>query len=210
MSDPALCESCEQPAGNLQASGDRLRACARVLRAGGLVAHPTEGVWGLACDPHNSQAVRRLLAAKQRDPAKGLILIADRAALLAPYVAANAAAWQRACASWPGPSTWLLPAHSSAPVLITGGQARIALRVTAHPVAAALGRAFGGALVSTSANISKRPAALHAWQVRAWLGSWLDAMIGGRLSNPGQPSTITDAETGIRIRGAEQQHHDPV
>jgi len=184
------------------ASAHRLRMAARALRAGGLIAHPTEGVWGLACDPHNAGAARRLLAAKQRDPAKGLIVVADRPEWLRPFVTHAPAAWQRACMAWPGPSTWLLPVHPATPQWLTGQHDRIALRVTAHPVAVALCRAFGGALVSTSANISAQPAALHAWQVHARLRSDVDVIIGGHLNHPGQPSTITDAVTGTVIRGA--------
>lgn len=184
-----------------RASGHRLRTAARALRAGGLAAHPTEGVWGLACDPHNPDAVRRLLAVKRRDPDKGLILIAHRPDVLAPYTADNPQAWQRACAAWPGPSTWLLPADPALSRLLTGAHDRIALRVTAHPVAAALAQIFGGALVSTSANPGGRSAAAHAWQVRARLGRHVDVIVGGRLNHPGRPSTITDAVSGGVIRG---------
>lgn len=181
-------------------SRHRLRNAARALRAGGLVAHPTEGVWGLACNPVDAAAVLHLLAVKQRDPAKGLILIADRPEVLAPFTDDAPEAWQRACAAWPGPSTWLLPAHPALPYWLTGAHDRIALRVTAHPVAAALCRAFGGALVSTSANISRRAAARHAWQVRARFGNHINVVLGGRLGDPGRPSTITDAVSGKVMR----------
>lgn len=184
------------------ASAHRLRTAARALRTGGLVAHPTEGVWGLACDPLNARAALRLLAAKQRDPDKGLIVVADRPEWLAPFATDTPHAWQRACAAWPGPSTWLLPVNPATPWWLTGAHDRIALRVTAHPVAAALSRTFGGALVSTSANVSTQPAALNAWQVRARLRRHVDVIIGGRLNHPGRPSTITDAVTGSIIRGA--------
>lgn len=186
----------------------RLRVAAGALHAGGIVAHPTEGVWGLACDPLNPDAVLKLLAAKNRDIDKGLIVVAHQPDLLAPFVAEDAEAWQRACATWPGPSTWLLPAHPATPDWLTGTHDRIALRVTAHPVAAALCRVFGGALVSTSANVSNKPAALHAWQVRNSLGKYVEVIIGGHLQLPGQPSTITDAVTGTVIRGpsSNEQH----
>lgn len=184
--------------------GQRLRVAARALRAGALVSHPTEGVWGLACDPHNPAAVLKLLAAKNRDIARGLILVADRPEWLAPFAQPSEQAWQRACAAWPGPSTWLLPANSATPAWLTGDHDQIALRVTAHPVAAALSRTFGGAIVSTSANVSSKPAALHSWQVHRRLGRYVDVVIGGHLLRPGQPSTITDAETGTVIRGSGQ------
>lgn len=188
-----------------QPSSQRLRLAARALRAGGLVSHPTEGVWGLACDPLNPAAVVKLLAAKNRDIGKGLILIADNPDALTPFTADTEQAWQRACAAWPGPSTWLLQANPATPNWLTGAHDKIALRVTTHPVAVALSRAFGGALVSTSANVSNRPAALHSWQVRCRLGAYVDVILGGHLSQPGQPSTITDAETGTIIRGPGQK-----
>lgn len=193
------------PQSNLIHGSQRLRVAARALHAGALVAHPTEGVWGLACDPLNPAAVLKLLAAKQRDMAKGLILVAARPEWLAPFTAADDATWQHACAAWPGPSTWLLPANPATPEWLTGAHEQIALRVTAHPVAAALSRVFGGALVSTSANVSSIPAALHSWQVRRSLGAYVDVIIGGRLQHPGQPSTITDAVTGTVIRGPGSQ-----
>lgn len=180
----------------------RLRMAARVLRAGGLVAHPTEGVWGLACNPLDDDALRRLLAAKRRDPAKGLILVADRPEALAPFTAHAPAAWQRACDHWPGPSTWLLPARTGLSRRLTGSHDLIALRVSAHPVAAGLSRAFGGAIVSTSANVSDHPAALNIWQARARLRRHVDMFLDGDLSHPGQPSTITNAVTGEVVRGA--------
>src|SRR5699024_9004810 len=126
----------------------------------------------------NPGAVLKLLAAKNRDIAKGLIIVADRPEWLASFAASSDSAWQRACATWPGPTTWLLPANPATPDWLTGAHDQIALRVTAHPVAAALCRAFGGALVSTSANVSNKPAALHSWQVHGRLGTYVDVVIG--------------------------------
>lgn len=179
----------------------RLRRAARVLHCGGLVAHPTEGVWGLACDPANPGAIMRLLAAKQRDPGKGLILIGHNRDAIAPWLdPAAGTQMARAAADWPGPVTWLLPPHPRAPWWLTGQHDSIAVRVSAHPVAAALSRAFGGALVSTSANIAGHPAALSSWQVRAQLRDWVDLIIAGTLQNPGVPSTIRHGEDGRRLR----------
>lgn len=179
----------------------RLHRAARLLRAGGLVAHPTEGVWGLACDPLLPVAVLRLLAAKRRDPAKGLILIAHEFAALRPFLEATPDQIERARADWPGPVTWLLPAAPNVPWWLTGDHDSLAVRVTAHPTAATLCRAFGGPLVSTSANLSGRPAPRHSWQTRAQLGKTLDMVLAGELTTPGRPSTIRDAATGEVIRG---------
>lgn len=187
--------------GSARASAHRLRRAARVLAAGGLVAHATEGVWGLACDPLDPQAVLRLLALKRRDVARGLIVIGADAEQIAPFVARDAAsAWDRATQSWPGPATWLLPATPGTPWWLTGSHDSIALRQTAHADSAALCRAFGGALVSTSANRSAHPPVRSTWQARARLGRGVDFILGGVPDTPGQPSTIRDAADGRVLR----------
>lgn len=179
----------------------RLRTALAALADGGLVAYPTEGVWGLGCDPANPLAVERLLRAKRRDVAKGLILIAHDFAALRPWIRLPpedklAAARQ----SWPGPATWLFPAADDAPCWITGDSDRIAVRVTAHPPAARLCRAWGGALVSTSANRSGEPTAESATAVRLRFGRHLDALLPGPLGGLGRPSTIRDVMSGYLVR----------
>ena len=165
------------------------------------MAHPTEGVWGLACDPLQPLAVQRLLAAKQRSSAKGLILVAANITSVLPYLDSSCEdGLKQAIASWPGPNTWILPAQPQCPWWLRGDHAGIAVRVTDHPVSAALCAEFGGALVSSSANISGHPAALHGWQARAQLGTWIDFVLAGELQNPGRPSTIRDATTGHSLR----------
>ena len=132
---------------------------AAVLRAGGIVVHPTEAVWGLACDPASEAATLRLLALKQRSVDKGLILVAASPAQLDRHVDWNAlppARRDAMLASWPGPNTWIVPASAAVPAWIRGAHASVAVRVTAHAPAAALCTAFGGAIVSTSANPAAR------------------------------------------------------
>ena len=125
--------------------GRPLQAAVAALADGGLVAYPTEGVWGLGCDPANPLAVDRLLAAKSRDVSKGLILIAHDFEALRPWVRIPpedklAAAMQ----SWPGPSTWLFPAADDAPGWITGDSDRIAAVTLASALRAGRSRCFGG------------------------------------------------------------------
>lgn len=166
-----------------------------------MLAHPTEGVWGLACDPLNAYAVEYLLASKQRSARQGLILIAADFAQLRPYLADEVEAIQaRILPSWPGPVTWILPAADWVPDWLGGGRATLAVRVTAHPVAAALCRAFGDVLVSTSANRSGRPAALNSTAVRARLGESVDYILPGTLQRPGHASEIRDGATGKVLR----------
>lgn len=182
-------------------SQPKLHSASRVLASGGVIAYPTEGVWGLGCDPRNDAAVHRLLALKRRDWRKGLILIAADFSQLQRYIAPlDAQVLQKALATWPGPHTWLFPAAAGAPELITGGRATIAVRVTAHPVASALCRAYGGALVSTSANLAGQPPAKSALQVRLRFGVALDAVVPGALGTLAAPTPIRDLVSGATHR----------
>ncbi len=181
----------------------QLRFATRLLRRGGILAHPTEAVYGLACDPLDAGAVLRLLALKGRPLEKGLILIAASLEQLRPFVRlpdAQPPAWlEPVLASWPGPHTWLLPAAEGLPVWINGGSEKIAVRVTAHPLAAELCRHFGGPLVSTSANRSGRPPARTPLQVRSRCPG-VDLILHGATGGLHRPTPIRDALTGERIR----------
>lgn len=179
----------------------RVRAVARVVRAGGLIAYPTEAVYGLGCDPRNERAVRRLLALKRRSPRKGLILIAADFAQLAPYLQPLTPTDRaRIDATWPGPYTWLIPARPEVPRWLRGQYATLAVRVTAHPLAAALCRTCGHPLVSTSANFSGRSPARTALAVRRQLGKNIDALLSGPTGGAAKPTEIRDLRTGRRVR----------
>ncbi len=180
-----------------------LEAAAAALRAGGVVAYPTEGVWGLGCDPYNRGACMRLFALKQRPRGRGVLLIAADYAQVESYIdlaATPADALARARASWPGPHTWIFPRASDIPVWIAGDHAGIALRVTAHPPAAALCRAFGAAIVSTSANRHGQETVRDASGLRAVFGDAIDAILNGNLGGLEQPTPIRDAISGTRVR----------
>jgi len=184
------------------ASPHRLRRAGAILGAGGIVAHAADGVWGLAANALNAAAAHRILTMKQRAVGRGLIVIAADPNHLAPFVDPQASdAWQRAVESWPSATTWLLPARTDAPWWLTGGQPTIAVREPAHALTRALAASFGGALVSTSANVSGRPPVRSAWQARARFGYPLDYVLGGEPDTPGQPSTIRNAQTGEVLRG---------
>ena len=173
-----------------------------VLRRGGVIAYPTEAVFGFGCDPQNVIAVQRVLDIKQRNANQGLLLIAADFAQIAPYIAADCpiAALERAQASWPGPHTWVFPASERAPKWITGDHGSIALRVTAHPVAAALSRAFESPLVSTSANRHGADPARTASEVERELGALVDAIVAGNVGESESPTTIRDALSGEWLR----------
>lgn len=180
-----------------------LRRAAATLRGGGLVAYPTEAVFGLGCDPWQWPAFERLVRLKGRALSKGVILIAADFGQLRPVLdPAYATLWAAARRSWPGPVTWVLPAHRQVPKWITGGRRTIAVRVTAHPVAAQLCRQFGGPLVSTSANRSGAAPLRDPRRVRLRLGRAVDRVIHGPLGDRDRPTEIRDGGTLAVIRAA--------
>jgi L-threonylcarbamoyladenylate synthase len=176
-------------------------AAVAALKRGGVIAYPTEAVWGLGCDPRNEAAVKRLFALKRRPSAVGVLLIGANFAQLVDYIgAAPESAIERAAATWPGPNTWIFPRNSTVPIWIVGEHAGIALRVTAHPIAAELCRLLGSALVSTSANQHGSPPARSAAEVRAAFGDELDFVLEGELGGLERPTPIRDAITGEIMR----------
>ncbi|KPK57652.1 MAG: tRNA threonylcarbamoyladenosine biosynthesis protein RimN [Gammaproteobacteria bacterium SG8_31] len=177
-----------------------LRYAARVLQAGGVVAYPTEAVYGLGCDPLELSAVERILACKDRSAAAGLILLADEYARIEPFVDPSEEERQRMFGRWPGPVTWVCTASSATPDWLTGGRGTVAVRVTAHENAAALCRAAGMAIVSTSANRSGRPPCRSALQVRRRLFRHVDYVLPGATGGRSRPSEIRDARTGAVLR----------
>ncbi len=174
---------------------------AAAIRAGGIVAYPTEGVWGLGCDPANRDAVERLIALKGRDVGKGLILLAAEEDQLAPWIEPfNPAMANRVRGSWPGPVTWIVPARPDCPAWLTGGRPTVAVRITAHPPARALCVAAGTALVSTSANPSGQPPLAGPGELRRAFGPALDAILEGPLGGLRGPTEIRDLQTGRILR----------
>lgn len=177
-----------------------IERAARTVLAGGVVAYPTEAVWGLGCLPLEAEAVLRIIALKRRSWRKGLLLIAADPAELVPYVdLAGAPQRDEILASWPGPHTWVLEARPHVPDFLTGGRDTLAVRVTAHPVARALSERVGP-LVSTSANLSRRPPLKRALTVRRVLGADLDYVLGGDVGYASKPTTIRDGATGETLR----------
>jgi len=184
-------------------SGLAVPAAVGVLRRGGVIAYPTEAVWGLGCDPFNEAAVLRLLRIKQRDVGKGLILVAaheDQFDGLLDWEAVPPDRAEAVYDSWPGPNTWIVPARGRVPRWITGGQAGVAARVSAHPVVVALCEAFGGPVTSTSANPAGAPPAYSRDRLDSGLLADLDGVVDGETGGGGAPSTIRDARTGETLR----------
>ncbi|MBI5436903.1 MAG: Sua5/YciO/YrdC/YwlC family protein [Nitrosomonadales bacterium] len=170
------------------------------LKRGGLIAYPTESCYGLGCDPRNRKAVLRLLKLKGRPQGKGLILVAGKFAQLAPYLKLLSPSEQKKL-QWDGAQaiTYLMPAKPSAPRWLRGAHDTLAVRLTAHPEAAALCNALNMALVSTSANYSgAKPARTYA-QCRRLFGKrvWV---LPGRVGKCRKPSTIRAWMSGKIIR----------
>lgn len=180
-----------------------LDTVAGLLAEGGVITYPTEAVWGLGCDPANEMAVHKVLALKLRPVEKGMILVAADLAQLHGWIDLDALPADRrepVLASWPGPHTWILPAGPKAPRWITGNHTGLAVRVSAHPLVAALCRAWGGPLVSTSANLAGEEPARRREQLDPRLLARLDGLLDGQVGASAQPTTIRDGLTGALLR----------
>ncbi|TDJ32827.1 MAG: tRNA threonylcarbamoyladenosine biosynthesis protein RimN [Gammaproteobacteria bacterium] len=173
------------------------------LRAGGVIACPTEAVWGLSCDPFNQAAVERVLTLKGRSRDQGLVLIAASVAQIEALLG-DLSTEQRNTVldTWPGPVTWVVPGRASVPRWITGTHPGVALRVTAHPIASALCEAFGGPLVSTSANRTSGVAAQTEADLRANFPAGIDVIVPGTTGDNSAPTQIRDALSGEILRAS--------
>ena len=178
-----------------------INQASEAVRRGGVIAYPSEAVYGLGCDPLNRDAVARVNQIKSRPAGKGFILVAATPAQLEPFCdMTNADFRRRAAADWPGPVTWVFPQADGCPEWLCGAHPGIAVRVSAHPVVAALCRACDSALVSTSANSSGAPPAVTAQQVKDIFGDALDYIVDGEVGELARPTVIRDVASGQVIR----------
>jgi len=177
-----------------------VRRAAEILRAGGLVAFPTETVYGLGADASNAAAVARLYAVKGRPPGHPVIVHFDSLE--------RALAWTREVPKearilaerfWPGPLTLILKRSEKAKDFVTGGQPCVGIRVPSHPVAQALLKEFGGGVAAPSANRFGRISPTSAAHVREDLGSDVDLVLEGGPSEVGIESTIVDLSGGTAV-----------
>lgn len=175
---------------------------ANVIQQGGIIAYPTEGVFGLGCDPLNPAAVARLLALKHRHPCKGIILIAHHWLVFKPFLSPQGFQRWQAIQEKANkePCTWVLPTSTSTPVWIRGEHASIAIRVTTHPIAQALCRAAGFPIVSTSANKTGHPPFRDHLSVRLHFKSQLDYILAGKTGSLQKPTPIRDGLTRKLVR----------
>lgn len=178
-----------------------LKAALSALAQGQVIAYPTEAVYGFGCDPFRADAVARLLQLKRRPVEKGLILVASswrQLELLIEPIPPRALA--QVLSTWPGPFTWVFPASSAAPSWIRGAHRTIALRVSAHPVVQELCQAYGGPIVSTSANRDGEAPLRDARMVEMMFGKTVDFIVPGRVGGQSSPTMIRDAVSGMILR----------
>jgi len=178
-----------------------LEKAVNALKKGGVIAYPTEGVYGLGCDPNDEKAVRKILQIKQRPASKGLILLAsDWSQLqtwLRPIPKANL---EKMLATWPGPVTWVCPAKEDVPICLKGDHDSLAVRVTDHVLARTLCQMFAKPLVSTSANLSGQapPQAMADFDEK--VAQQIDYLVPGSVGDLKGSTPICDVLTGQCLR----------
>jgi len=178
-----------------------LQAAVDALRAGAIIAYPTESVYGLGCDPLNESALQNLIALKRRDAGSGLIVIASDYAQIERFIAPHDEHLKRLlCEPVSTPTTWVVDAAEALSPLLTGGRTTLAVRITEHPVAAAICHLFGGPITSTSANSSGQPPARSAADVRTRFPRGIDLVVDGSTGKLDRPTKIIDARTGEVLR----------
>jgi L-threonylcarbamoyladenylate synthase len=176
-----------------------------ILNNQGVIAYPTESVFGLGCDPDSPEAIAKILKIKDRPAHKGLILIAADMQQLQNYADFGQLSEQQLQTiqkTWPGPFTWVVPAQNTLSKQISGDFNSVAVRVSAHPIVHQLCLQFGKPLISTSANLSGLEACTTSRQVKAMFSQQplLEYVIDAPVSGLTAPSQIHDARTGKRLR----------
>lgn len=174
---------------------------ALILKQGGVIAYPTEAVWGLGCDPYNEVAVKRILTLKQRAMEKGLILIAGHQQELTPWQAPLSQTQFATLTSMTHrPTSWVVPDQTIAPTWVRGQHASVAIRLSQHLPVRQLCQAFGGVVVSTSANPSGLPPALNIEQIQLYFKDQIEAIFDAPLGHAQEPSQVKDLLTNNLYR----------
>lgn len=178
-----------------------LKQTVECLQQGGIIAYPTESVYGLGCDPFNEAAVQRLLEIKQRPVEKGLILLAADWEQLKPYIDTTMLSAEKlAGIKATTHTTWLFPKTKHVPAWIHGNSEEVAVRVTTLPLAKELCQAFGKPIVSTSANFSGEDPVKYFADLDTALINLLDYVVAGETGPLDRPTTIIRALDNSTIR----------
>lgn len=182
-----------------------ISAAVDVLRGGGIVAYPTDTLYGLAVDPHSDAAVERVFAVKVRERSAAVALIAADVLQAQEAGEFGASELVLARAFWPGPLTIVVPAARGLSKRLSGDLNTVGVRVPAHAVARALAAAFGSCITATSANVSGNPPSMTSDEVATRLEGRIDAVLDAGPAPGGPPSTIvefTDGRPVLRRSGA--------
>lgn len=173
------------------------------LQNGEVIAYPTEGVFGVGCNPDSPDAVQKLLAVKEREKHKGLILIAASIEQLDDYVdfaSLSDDVKSQVTATWPGPVTWVMPAKANVSDWVTGQFETVAVRVTDHPLVQELCLHYGKPITSTSANLSGQPPCRSVAEVESQLAGRVNIVLNGEVGGRTNPTEIRDAQSGKVLR----------
>ena len=177
-----------------------IRHAAHCIQQGGIIAYPTETIYGLGCDPLCAKAVADILLLKDRDVEKGLILIASRIEQLDDFIDVPDPDDRTLMIQQETPTTWVVPAKADTPEWITGGRDTVAARISPHPVVVQLCDQLDHALVSTSANPSGSKPAMNALQLHRYFDGLVDSMLISNHNLSGKASTIRDLRSGRMLR----------
>lgn len=179
---------------------DDVAQIAKIINDGGVVAYPTEAVFGLGCRADDEGAIQRVLQIKQRSPDKGMLLIAHELSQLDAYIEPLSESQQLKIKSATIPTTWIVPALQTVSSLLTGQYKSLGIRIIQHQASKQLCQLLKQPLVSTSANISGQPPAYSLTDIGPELAGLIDAVFDAPTGGYEQPSRIIDITTNAVIR----------
>jgi len=177
-----------------------IRHAAHQIRHGGVIIYPTDTVYGLGCDPMNARAIDYLNTLKQRDPDKGLILIANKIEYFNGYIKELSQKDRVKIQQTDEPTSWIVAAEENTPLWLTGNNRTLAIRVTQHPVISELCNQLRHPLVSSSANPCKKKPALNTLQAHKYFQDCVHAILITNKKHSGAPSKIKILENDTLLR----------
>lgn len=178
----------------------QLERISRTLKHGGVIAYPTESVYGLGCDPYNQKSLQRILDIKGRSPDKGLIILVSKIEQALPFIAVpDVDQLAKFNSREPRATTWLMPIKTGLSRLLCGNHQKLAVRLTSHPIPKAICDYTGQALVSTSCNLQGKTEMKTTSEVRSRMGLKVEQVIAGQCGMQ-KPSRIVDLLSGQVIR----------
>ena len=182
------------------ASPFAIRHAAHQIQYGGVIAYPTDTVYGLGCDPLNANAVTYLSALKQRDSNKGLILVANRLEFFDDYIIKLTEKERKTIEQERSPTSWVVSAKKNIPCWLTGDNHSLAIRITQHPIISELCNQLQHPLVSSSANPSNKKPALTALELHKYFHNQVHAILITNCKNNAKPSSIKVLSSKLALR----------